>query len=68
MENQEGKDTGNKLPFPSIGEDRLVIREDIKEALRSGAPVVALESALITHLFEYPMNRDTALELESIVI
>jgi pseudouridine-5'-phosphate glycosidase len=42
----------------------LSIREDIKEALASGKPVVALESTIITHGMEYPMNRDTAWAVE----
>lgn len=42
----------------------LDIREDIKEALASNKPVVALESTIITHGMEYPMNRDTAFAVE----
>lgn len=33
----------------------------------NGQPVVALESTIITHGMEYPMNRDTALAVEQIV-
>ena len=40
------------------------IRSDIADALTSGQPVVALESTIITHGMEYPMNRDTAWAVE----
>lgn len=33
----------------------------------AGRPVVALESTIITHGMEYPVNRDTALAVEQIV-
>ncbi len=39
----------------------------MKEALQFGRPVVALESTIITHGMEYPVNRDTALAVEEIV-
>ena len=42
----------------------ISIREDVAAALSSGAPVVALESTIITHGMEYPMNRDTAWAVE----
>lgn len=32
-----------------------------------GRPVVALESTIITHGMQYPVNRDTALAVEAIV-
>jgi pseudouridine-5'-phosphate glycosidase len=35
--------------------------------LNEGKPVVALESTIITHGMEYPVNRDTALAVEKIV-
>jgi pseudouridine-5'-phosphate glycosidase len=40
------------------------INPEVKEALDKGAPVVALESTIITHGMEFPMNRDTALIVE----
>jgi pseudouridine-5'-phosphate glycosidase len=40
---------------------------EVAEALRVGAPVVALESTIITHGMPYPANRDTALEVEQVV-
>ncbi len=40
---------------------------EIQQALKNGAPVVALESTIIAHGMPYPENRDTALELEAII-
>src|SRR5262245_34456383 len=37
---------------------------EVKEALRAGAAVVALESTVITHGLPYPVNIDTALKAE----
>jgi pseudouridine-5'-phosphate glycosidase len=46
---------------------RFVVKQEVKEALREGRPVVALESTIITHGMEYPVNRETALAVEAIV-
>ncbi len=43
------------------------MKQEVKEALRAGRPVVALESTIITHGMEYPVNRDTAVAVEEIV-
>eukprot|EP00827_Trimyema_finlayi_P003535 TRINITY_DN324_c0_g1_i7.p1 TRINITY_DN324_c0_g1~~TRINITY_DN324_c0_g1_i7.p1 ORF type:complete len:314 (-),score=173.10 TRINITY_DN324_c0_g1_i7:15-956(-) len=43
------------------------IREDINEALKKKQPVVALESTIITHGMEYPINKNTALGVEHII-
>jgi pseudouridine-5'-phosphate glycosidase len=45
----------------------MIIREDIQIALNNYEAVLALESTIITHGMEYPMNRDTALAVEDIV-
>lgn len=45
----------------------LVISEEVQEALRKGTPVVALESAIITHGMPYPVNLELARDLENIV-
>ncbi|NDV61206.1 pseudouridine-5'-phosphate glycosidase [Puniceicoccales bacterium CK1056] len=45
----------------------LHIRPDIKEALREGRAVVALESTVITHGLPYPDNLETAMAMESAV-
>jgi len=44
--------------------DRIVIKESVKSALEEHLPVVALESAVITHGLPYPNNLDTAVEME----
>lgn len=41
--------------------------EEIQQALKLHSPIVALESTIITHGMEYPMNKTTALEVESII-
>ena len=43
---------------------QLQYSEEVREALRSNAPVVALESTIITHGMPYPDNLETALLVE----
>lgn len=45
----------------------LEISKEIKEALESNKPVVALESTIISHGMPYPQNVETALKVEEIV-
>ncbi len=45
----------------------LQIKEEVKEALDSGKPVVALESTIISHGMPYPKNVETALKVEQVV-
>ena len=45
----------------------LSVEENVAEALRTGAPVVALESTVITHGLPFPANRETALAMEEAV-
>jgi len=45
----------------------LTINDEVKAALTSGLPVVALESTLITHGLPYPTNVETALAMEAAV-
>jgi pseudouridine-5'-phosphate glycosidase len=47
--------------------EEFVVSEEVQEALHKGIPVVALESAIITHGMPYPVNLELALALESIV-
>lgn len=47
--------------------EEFVVAEEVQEALRKGTPVVALESAIITHGMPYPVNLELAQELEGIV-
>ncbi len=43
------------------------IHPDVTAALAAGKPVVALESTVITHGLDYPVNVETALSMESAV-
>lgn len=45
----------------------LIYSNEVRQALDSGQPVVALESTVITHGLPYPANRDTALSMEAAV-
>jgi len=45
----------------------LTISTEVKAALEGGAPVVALESTLITHGLPHPTNVETALAMEAAV-
>jgi pseudouridine-5'-phosphate glycosidase len=51
-----------KPPHPS-----LVLTDEVAEALSDGAPVVALESTIISHGMPYPQNVQTAVEVETII-
>jgi pseudouridine-5'-phosphate glycosidase len=43
------------------------INKEVREALDSGKPVVALESTIISHGMPYPMNVETALNVEKLI-
>ena len=45
----------------------LVVSSEVSNALKSGRPVVALESTIISHGMPYPQNLKTALEVEQVV-
>jgi pseudouridylate synthase len=45
----------------------LEIPPSVKNALKAGQPVVALESTIISHGMPYPRNVETALAVESVV-
>jgi pseudouridylate synthase len=47
--------------------DFLTIREDVRAALATGEPVVALESTIISHGFPYPDNLELARQVEDAV-
>ncbi|WP_423234646.1 pseudouridine-5'-phosphate glycosidase [Amphibiibacter pelophylacis] len=47
--------------------ERLQIQPEVREALHSGRPVVALESTIISHGMPYPQNVETALQVEAAV-
>ena len=42
-------------------------KDEVKEALKNGKPVVALESTLISHGFSYPGNLEVAGKIEEII-
>jgi len=46
------------------GAERLRIAPEIREALAAGAPVVALETTIVSHGMPYPENVETARALE----
>ena len=50
-----------------MNKHEIEIRKDVADALRTGAPVVALESTIIAHGMPYPQNMETALAVEEIV-
>ncbi len=45
----------------------IIIGQEVKEALSSNKPVVALESTIISHGMPYPQNVETALKVEEII-
>lgn len=45
----------------------LTISEEVKDALKTGKPIVALESTVICHGLPYPKNKETALKIEQAV-
>ena len=45
----------------------LVVTDEVTQALNDGAPVVALESTIISHGMPYPQNVEMATEVERIV-
>lgn len=50
-----------------MNNEYLKISPEVQEALRSGKPVVALESTIISHGMPYPQNVETALRVEQTI-
>lgn len=48
-------------------EKYLVMKDEVRNALENGKPVVALESTIIAHGMPYPENIEVALKVEDIV-
>lgn len=48
-------------------QELIVLSEEVEEALHSRMPIVALESNVITHGFQYPDNVQVALDVERAV-
>lgn len=46
---------------------KLSISDEVREAIRNGSPVVALESTVIAHGLPYPQNIETAMKCEASV-
>ncbi|MGJ7905989.1 pseudouridine-5'-phosphate glycosidase [Actinopolyspora sp. H202] len=53
--------------MPAYNSVPLLVSEEVSDALASGAPVVALESNVITHGLPYPDNAATARKVEQAV-
>lgn len=47
--------------------DRLLISPEVRQALETGKPVVALESTIITHGMPYPQNLEMANKVEAVI-
>lgn len=45
----------------------LSVSQEVRDTLREGKPVVALESTIISHGMPYPKNVETALQVEKII-
>lgn len=57
---------GKHISQRSVSES-ILIAPDVKSAVLEGAPVVALESTIISHGLPYPKNLEVARHLEEIV-
>jgi pseudouridylate synthase len=51
----------------NLTDNLLVPTRDVRDALASGQPVVALESTIVAHGMPYPRNVDTARAVEAVV-
>jgi pseudouridylate synthase len=50
-----------------LNSPKVHLSDEVEEAIRTRAPVVALESAIITHGLPHPINADTAVAVEELV-
>jgi pseudouridine-5'-phosphate glycosidase len=57
---------GGPVNETSFG-DEVKVGDEVREALREGRPVVALESTIISHGLPQPRNLEVALQLEEVV-
>lgn len=55
------------MSTPTSPHPSLVLTDEVAQALREGAPVVALESTIISHGMPYPQNVEMATEVERII-
>lgn len=56
-----------KVVMSESGKRFFDFKDEVKEALEEGRPVVALESTLISHGFPHPENLEVAGEMEEII-
>ncbi|KAG2184017.1 hypothetical protein INT44_009028 [Umbelopsis vinacea] len=54
--------------FSSVASSKFKVSQSVKAALKSGQPVVALESTIISHGMPYPQNVETAMAVEDIIV
>jgi pseudouridylate synthase len=54
-------------PGPAPTDGTVEVTDEVRQALADGAPVVALESTIISHGMPYPQNLKTAHDVESVV-
>ena len=59
MRTTNGTERGRRMELP------IELGADVREALRDGRPVVALESTIITHGMPFPQNIETARRVEA---
>lgn len=50
-----------------LNSPKVHLSDEVEEAIRTRAPVVALESSIITHGLPHPINADTAVAVEELV-
>ena len=65
--NQHQKEKNHKEHNEMSFEKYLDVSAEVSEAVKSGKPVVALESTIISHGMPYPQNVETALNVEKII-
>lgn len=46
--------------------DKIILSEEVKEAIANNTPIVVLESTIITHGMPFPQNEETAIMLETL--
>ena len=50
-----------------MDEKNITSSKEVKNALKEGKPIVALETTIISHGMPYPKNYETAKNVESII-
>ena len=59
--------SGRSIHSRTTDEGIFKISDEVNEALRSGLPVVALESTIISHGMPFPQNLETAVNVEKVI-